>query len=310
VADIIAIGETNLDLIVTDVPRLPGMGQEVIVGGMQLTLGGSTAIFACQVARLGDEVTFISKVGGDEFGRQALAYLGKRGVPTQAVSVDDAVATGLTIAVSVGPDRFMFTHLGCIEEVRWEDIGWDLVRQGRHLHIGAYYLQRKLRPDVARIFARAHELGLTTSLDTGWPAEATYAEELDRVWPHLDVLLPNGEEAKVLSGEDAVERALASLASRVPTVAIKLGEDGAIAQHRGEVVRSPGLQVDVVDTTGAGDSFDGGFLHAYLAGDSLDKCLALGNACGALSTRASGGTASQPDLAEAFAFIEAAPRRG
>ena len=306
---IVAIGETNLDLIVTDVPRLPEMGQEVIVGGMQLTLGGSTAILACQLARFGDQVTFISKVGDDEFGREALGFLRQCGVSTNAIIVDRSLATGLTIAVSVGSERFMLTHLGCIEQVRWEDIRWDLVGGCKHLHISSYYLQRELRPHVPRIFARAKEPGLTTSLDTGWPAEATYAEELAQVWPHLDVFLPNEAEAKLLSDQSTVEEALDVLGSWVPTVAVKLGPEGAIARSGDEIARSPGFVVEVVDTTGAGDCFNGGFLHSYLAGDSLQECLDLGNACGALSTRGSGGTTTQAGVEEAMRFIRTAPRR-
>lgn len=309
-ARIAAIGETNLDLIVTRVPRIPAMGQEVIVGGMQLTLGGSTAILACQLARLGERVHFVSKVGGDEFGRYALGHLRKCGVPTDAIVVDRRLATGLTIAVSIGSERLMFTHLACIQEVRWEDVDWKQVSRCQHLHISAYYLQRNLRPQVARIFARARKLGLTTSLDTGWPAESKHLGDLARIWPHLDVFLPNQEEAKALTGEQTVRRALSSLASRIPTVAIKLGKRGAIARQGGQVARAAPGKLRVVDTTGAGDSFNGGFLHAYLSGDSLDRCLALGNACGALSTRAAGGTTSQPDLAEAQRFMRTAPRPG
>jgi sugar/nucleoside kinase (ribokinase family) len=300
---IVAIGETNLDLIVTDIPHLPAMGEEVIVGDMQLTLGGSTAILACQLARLGDEVLFISKVGKDAFGRQSLDYLQGCGVPTEGVIINGSLKTGLTIAVSVDNERFMFTHLGCIEQVRWEDIEWDTIRGRQHLHISAYYLQRNLRADVPRVFAKARELGLTTSLDTGWPAEDTYLEALSEVWPHLDLLLPNEGEAKLISGEETVEQALSALSELIPTVAIKLGSEGSIARRGDESVRKQPFAVEVVDTTGAGDSFDGGFLHAWLAGESLERCLALGNACGALSTRAPGGTTSQVTLQEGLDFL-------
>jgi sugar/nucleoside kinase (ribokinase family) len=102
---------------------------------------------------------------------------------------------------------------------------------------------------------------------------------------------------------------MAAFSARIFTVVVKLGPNGSIARRRGQVVRSPGYQVEVVDTTGAGDSFNGGFLHGYLAGMDLGACLDLGNACGALSARGIGGTTTQATLQEAEKFILTAPRR-
>ena len=303
------IGELNLDLIVTGAPRLPESGEEIIVGGMELTLGSSSAIMACQFAGLGDDILFISKVGGDDFGRRALDFLRAKRVPTDAIAVDDSLATGLTISVALDSERAQLTAMGCIQEMRFDDVDFSLLRGRRHLHVSSFYLQRNLRPDVAPIFARAKDMGLTTSLDTGWPHEGESTRDPDPVYPHLDVFLPNEAEAMLLSGTATVEDALAALAERVPTVAVKLGPEGAIAQRGGEVARRDAFAVDVVDTTGAGNSFNAGFLHAYLGGMDLADSLDLGNACGALSTRAPGGTASQPTLEEAMQFLHTAPRR-
>ncbi len=309
IPSIAIIGELNLDLIVTGAPRLPEPGEEIIVGGMELTLGSASAIMACQFADLGDDVLFISKVGGDDFGRRALDFLRAKGVPTDAIAVNDSLATGLTISVALDSERAQLTVMGCIQEMRLDDVVFSLLRGRRHLHVSSFYLQRNLRPDVARIFARAKEMGLTTSLDTGWPHEGESTRDPEPVYPHLDVFLPNEAEAVLLSGTSTVEDALIALAERVPTVVVKLGPEGAIAQRGGEVARRGAFAIDVVDTTGAGDSFNAGFLHAHLSGADLTDCLDLGNACGALSTRAAGGTASQPTLEEAMEFLTTAPRR-
>jgi sugar/nucleoside kinase (ribokinase family) len=309
VAAIAVIGELNLDLIVTGAQGLPHPGEEKIVGGIHLALGASSAIIAAQLARLGDDILFISKVGGDHFGQRALEFLRATGVATDAIAVDPALPTGLTISIAVGGERAMLTDLGCIQELRYADIDPDLLRGRRHLHISSFYLQRHLRPDIGRIFSRARDLGLTTSLDTGWPTEEETDGDLEAVWPHLDLFLPNEAEAMRLTGRADLDQALAALAARVPTVAVKLGPRGAVARRGDEIVRRPAFAVEVVETTGAGDSFNGGFLHAWLSGAHLGDCLDLGNACGALSTRAPGGTTSQPDLQEALAFIRSAPRR-
>jgi len=308
-SSIVIIGELNLDFIVTGAPRLPEPGEEVIVSGMELTLGSSSAILAAQLARLGDDVLFISKVGADEFGSKALGSLRAKGVSTDAVAVVRSQPTGLTISIAVGTERAMLTQLGCIEEMRWGDVDFGRLRGRQHVHISSFYLQRNLRPDMGRIFANAREMGLTTSFDTGWPTDDDVNGDLQSAWPHVDVFLPNEAEAQRLTGTDTVDDALTILASRVPTVVIKLGPAGAVARRGDETARCPGFAIDVVETTGAGDSFNGGFLHGYLAGWSLEDSLALGNACGALSTRAVGGTTSHAALDEAMEFARTERRR-
>jgi len=308
-ASIAIVGELNLDLIVTGAARMPQPGEEIIADAMQLTLGSSSAIAACQLAKLGNDVLFVSKVGNDDFGKRALDFLRNAGVSTEAIQVDDALTTGLTISTAIDSERAQMTVMGCIQEVRYEDIDFELLRDRQHLHISSFFLQRKLRPDVWRVFERSRKLGLTTSLDTGWPHDEEPNGDLSSVWAHLDIFLPNEAEAILLSRRPTADSALVSLSARVFTVVMKLGPDGSVARRRGLVVRQPFFEVYVVDTSGAGDSFNVGFLHGYLADMDLADCLDLGNACGALSTRKPGGTPSQATLEEAQRFIRTAPRR-
>jgi sugar/nucleoside kinase (ribokinase family) len=309
-ASVVVIGELNLDLIVLGAKRFPQPGEELIVDEMVLTLGSSSAIIACQLAKLTDDVLFISKTGDDNLGRIALEVLRQKGVPTDAIIVDRSLASGLTISVALAGDRAMMTVMGCIEELRHDDVAFELLRGRRHVHISSFYLQRGLRPDVWRIFQRAHEMGLTTSFDTGWPSSAEVNGDLEKVWPHVDVFLPNEAEVVALSGRSDIDSAISWFAERVPTVVVKLGADGAMARRGDEVVTRLGFAIDVVETTGAGDSFNGGFIHGWLGGMDLGDCLDLGNACGALSTRAPGGTTSQATLGEAVEFVRTAGRRG
>jgi sugar/nucleoside kinase (ribokinase family) len=308
-ASVAVIGELNLDLIVLGAGRFPQPGEELIVDEMVLTLGSSSAIIACQLAKLTDDVLFISKTGDDNLGRIALEVLRQKGVPTDAIIVDRSLASGLTISVALAGDRAMMTVMGCIEELRHDDVAFELLRGRRHVHISSFYLQRGLRPDVWRIFQRAHEMGLTTSFDTGWPSSAQVNGDLEKVWPHVDVFLPNEAEVVALSGRPDIDSAISWFAERVPTVVVKLGADGGIAQRGDEVVRRPAFLIDVVETTGAGDSFNAGFIHGWLGGMDLGDCLDLGNACGALSTRAPGGTTSHASLGEAMEFVRTAGRR-
>jgi sugar/nucleoside kinase (ribokinase family) len=300
--DVLVVGELNVDLILSgDVT--PAFGQvERLVDDATLTIGSSSAILACGLARLGLRVAFSGLVGDDEFGRFMLGALQARGVETASVRVDQAVKTGLTVILSRGEDRAMLTFPGSIAALRAEHLDRGLLRRARHLHLGSYFLLSGLRPAVPALFAEAQAAGLSTSLDTNYdPAERW--EGLGDLLPHVDILLPNEAELLALSGARAVESGLALLARRVPLVAVKRGAAGALARRGDELVSAPAPPVTVVDTTGAGDSFDAGFLYGHLAGWELSRSLRLACVCGAYSTQAAGGTAAQPTLEQALAWL-------
>jgi sugar/nucleoside kinase (ribokinase family) len=301
--DLLIPGEINPDLILSgDVE--PQFGQvEKLVDSAVLTIGSSSVITACGAARLGLKVAFVGVCGDDVFGRFMLDEMHRRGIHTSAVIVDPNQATGLTVILNRGNDRAMLTFPGAIASLRAEDIPDALLRQARHLHVASYFLQDALRPDLPGLFARARALGLSTSLDTNWDPTGRWQGVQDLL-PLTNVFLPNAAEACALTGQESVERAAARLSAQVETLAIKLGAEGALGVHAGQTVRVPSLPVQVVDTVGAGDSFNAGFLYGYLHGWPLEKSLRLATICGALSTTASGGTAAQPTVEQALSFIE------
>jgi sugar/nucleoside kinase (ribokinase family) len=247
-------------------------------------------------------VAFVGKVGADEFGRFMLRELGARGVDTQAIRVDPALKTGLTVILSRqgGADRALLTYAGSIAALHYTDLDLSLLHRARHLHLGGYFLLEALRPDVPKLFDAAHVAGLTVSLDTNYdPHEAWQAEPaLSRV----DIFLPNEAELLALTHSTEVEAALRALA--ISTIAIKLGEQGARARRGAETASASAIPLNAVDTTGAGDSFDAGFIYGYLHQWPLDRTLRLAAICGSLSTRKAGGTAAQATLAEALAYLK------
>lgn len=300
--DVLVVGELNADLILSgDVT--PAFGQvERLVDDATLTIGSSSAIAACGMARLGLRVAFAGLVGDDEFGRFMLEALRSRGVDVSAVRVDPSVKTGLTVILSRGEDRAILTYPGSIAALRREHLDLEMLSRARHLHLGSYFLLDGLRPDVPELFAAARARGLSVSLDTNYdPAERW--EGLDAVLSHVDILLPNETELLAISGAADIETGLARLAERVPLVAVKRGGAGAVARRGTEVLSAAAPPMTVVDTTGAGDSFDAGLLYGQLAGWELARSLRLACVCGALSTRAAGGTAAQPTLAEALEWL-------
>jgi sugar/nucleoside kinase (ribokinase family) len=300
--DVLVAGEINPDLILSgDVE--PAFGQvEKVVDSAVLTVGSSSVIFACGAARLGLRVAFIGKCGDDLFGRFMLEEMQKRTVDTSPVIVDPLLSTGLTVILNKGDDRAMLTFPGAIGALRADEIPNDLLRRARHLHVASYFLQDALRPGLSDLFRRAHALGLTTSLDTNYDPTERW-EGLDQLLPLTDVFLPNATEACALTGVPDVEEAAARLARIVRVVAVKLGAEGALGMQGEQMARVSSLPVAVVDTVGAGDNFDAGFLYGYLHGWPLERALRLGTVCGALSTRAAGGVAGQPSLDEVLTYL-------
>jgi sugar/nucleoside kinase (ribokinase family) len=300
--DILVAGEINPDLILSgDVE--PAFGQvEKLVDSAVLTVGSSSAIFACGAARLGLRVAFVGVCGDDTFGSFMLAEMNARGVDTSGVLVRPDGQTGLSVILNRGADRAILTHPGLIAALTAADVTDGLLRRARHLHIASCFLQTALQTGLPDLFARARALGLTTSLDTNWDPSGEWFGSYELLqW--VDVFLPNENEAIALTGTKEVESAGQRLLESCKLVAIKLGADGAYARRGGETARVPALKVDVIDTVGAGDTFDAGFLYGFLNGWGLEKSLRLAVACGSLSTRRAGGTAAQPTLEEAMQYV-------
>jgi len=303
--DLLVLGDINPDLVLRGGDVVPAFAQaERIVDEARLTVGGSGAILACGAVKLGLRVAIAGVVGDDLFGRFMLDELARRGVDTRGVTVDPTRSTGITVVLSQLDDRAMLTAAGTIGDLRASLIEPELIGSARHVHMSAFFLQLGLAAELPEIFEEAHRAGATTSIDPNWDPAGAWDGGLLDLLSETDVFLPNAMEAMRLARISDLDEAIARLRARVPLVVVKNGARGAIASGAGVSVRSPGFAVQIVDTTGSGDSFDAGFLAGFLAGEPLDRSLELGNACGALSTLAAGGTDGQPTMAEATAAIE------
>jgi sugar/nucleoside kinase (ribokinase family) len=193
--------------------------------------------------------------------------------------------------------------LGAINALRGEQITDELLAQTRHLHVASYFLQTNLQPGLPDLFQRAQALGLTTSLDTNWDPEEKWAG-VDELLKLTTVFLPNENEILSLTGASSVKAAAERLAVQTPILAVKMGTNGGLAFDGESFYRVPIVPVEVVDTVGAGDSFDAGFLYGFLQGWPLERSLKFGVICGSLSTRMAGGINSQPVLVEALGVLD------
>lgn len=303
---VLVAGEINVDLVLKDYSAFPAPGKEVLVEDFVMVLGSASAICAMGLARLGSPVAFLGKAGADPWGGFCLDALRSRGIDVSRVVEDPGIKTGVTVAITSPTDRALVSYPGSIAALSGEDVSDTALAAFDHLHVSSYFLQARLRPSLRDVFARAHRLGLTTSLDPGFDPSERWGDDLRETLVEVDVFFPNEVELRGLTGSDDPVDAMRRLDNgRTRTIA-KLGSRGAMALDGGASLHVPAFLVEPVDTTGAGDSFDAGFLHAWLQGLSLGDCLRLGAACGALSTRGLGGTERQADLGEARALIGSA----
>jgi len=244
------------------------------------------------------------RAGDDPLGQIALERLQQSGVDTSKVRiVPGSTTTGLTVILHHESWRNILTYAGTIAETSWEDLDLDYLADSRHFHFSSYYLQRALRPRVAELFQKLKSKGLTISLDTNDDPDDRWEGGLHEVLRYVDVFLPNEREACKAAGTEDLESAIHTLSKLVPLVVVKLGSKGSLAQRGDERFISLSQEVIAVDTVGAGDSFDAGFLHEYVRGADLTTCLASGNCAGALSTTRPGGTEAFRDPAHLRRFF-------
>jgi sugar/nucleoside kinase (ribokinase family) len=302
--DVTIAGELNLDLILYGLPEHLPPERELLADRMMLTLGSSSAIVAHNLSALGSRVGFQSRIGDDPLGRIALDRLKEGGVDVSNVrTVVGKTTTGLTVILHHEQWRNILTYSGTISELCWDDLDLDYLADSRHFHFSSYYLQKSLRPRVGELFKRLRSKGLTISLDTNDDPDDRWEGDLHDLLQHVDVFLPNEREACKAAGTEDLEEAVSKLSQLVPLLVVKLGAKGALAQRDSNRFTAASKEISPVDTVGAGDSFDAGFLHEYVRGSDLETCLASGNQAGALSTTRAGGTEAFRDAAHRKMFL-------
>lgn len=294
--DITIAGELNLDLILYGLPSEMELERELLATGFRSTLGSSSAIVAHNAASLGASVAFTTLVGSDDFGRMALDRLRAAGVDTSHAATHDAIATGVTVLLPHGDHRHILTYPGTIAELTVAALDFDFLIQARHFHLSSLYLQRGLHAGLPDLLRRLKQAGLTISLDTNDDPDNSWGAPLPDVLPFVDIFLPSEDELRRMTNRTSLDDAVHALPVKVPAIVVKRGRLGARVYEQDRSVDIAPLEVVPVDTIGAGDSFDAGFLRAYLLGKDTETCARAGNITGALSTQASGGTEAFLDL--------------
>lgn len=284
---VLSLGRIYCDMVFRGLSGMPQLGRELFAEDFAITPGGGAVITAAHLAHLGRQSAVVARFGTDELSRALLPQIETLGVDLRFLDHHQDAGPQLTVVMVGEKDRaFLSKRAGHARPATFEEsLVWS---DARHLHIAEYATLYEM-PDAC---SAAKAAGLTVSLDPSWDETLIRDPQFFERCAGVDVFLPNLEEAEALTGTRDPKKALAALASEFPAVALKLGADGAMMAHAGEVIHLPSERVDVVDTTGAGDAFNAGFLHAWLAEASPREALAAGIAAGTRSVQAAGGTGS------------------
>jgi sugar/nucleoside kinase (ribokinase family) len=305
-ADVVCLGQITADVVVTPVQSLPEKGKAIFVNDISLHNGGCACNTAVALGKLGIDTAVIGKIGRDAFGDFLIEVMKGAGLETSGMVRDPSVKTSTT-AVLVSPDgeRSFLHYFGGNATLSESDINYATIQEARILHVAAAFLVHGLDGEpMARMLARAREMGVTTCLDTGWDAEGRWMDLLEPCLSHVDLFVPSIEEAQVLSGKTE-PREIADVFQRygIQTVVLKQGDRGCYARSTEGEFTVPAFPVErVVDTLGAGDSFVAGFLAGMVNGWGLQRSCRLANAVGAccVSARGASGVKSLEETVKAY----------
>lgn len=291
--DVITVGDVFVDIVMSGFTSWPQPGQEVECERLQYEAGGGAAITACGLAKLGCRTALLAVVGKADSAWFRQRLLGC-GVDISQLLLHESEPTATTVSVSTAQDRAYFTYPGAnkqLPELFATPQFRQAMQQARHVHLASAVAPQHL----LEIAQELHAASTTLSIDVGWKEDWLRDKRSWLALKEADLFFPNEREAEWMTGQSQPEEMLRAFADAgLSTVALKLGAHGAALLHKGEVILAAPIQVEPIDTTGAGDCFDAGFLYAWLRGKPLAECLQLANHCGALSTQSLGGIESFP----------------
>lgn len=307
--DVVTVGVICADVMAKPVDGLPARGTLGLVPQLEMHLGGLAGVTAAVVSQLGGTAAFVGSLGQDGFGDYLLATLSKAGVDTQYVRRrGDANSSASVVFIAGDGERTFLHHMGTNATVTEADLDYTAIQQAKVFHWGGPGITPKLEGKAMEaIMRKVKGMGVQTSMDTCYDGKGEWLPLIEPVLPHLDLVFSSLEEARCYTGQQTPEDIADFYRSYgVGTVGIKLGVDGLYLKNADEAFYLPAHQVDVIDTTGAGDAACGGFLYGYTRGWDLRRCGRLANAVGGLTVQRMGGAEAIVSLDETLKFMDSA----
>jgi len=302
--DVFIYGDVNVDIVIPGVEHLPMPGQEDEVEIMNTYVGGGAALFTLGLGKLGLNPVFQGTIGDDCYGRFILDEFKQKQVDSSLIKISTTNKTGISISFTNEMDRSFLTYRGTNDEINLDSILLDNVRKAKHIHVTGYSGSKNHQQYLTLLKNVKESKDTTVSFDLGWDSSGEWYEGIYQLYPFIDVLFMNETEAKHYSRKTSAKAAIADFAKSCGLVVAKLGKNGSIACSDGQVYEANPYSVSVVDTTGAGDAFNAGFIYGFLKGKAVMECLKYGNGCGALSVTKLGGNTGFPTEKELIEFIK------
>lgn len=276
------VGDINPDIVMM-AQQLPVLGRELMCDDFYITLGGSTGICAGVFGNLGAKAAFYGRLGDDFLGKFTVETIAGCGVDTSHIRVDHGCTTSVTVSCTLPTDRALMSYDGSHKRLAPEDVPLSLIDETRHIHVGSFFLQKDLMPMYLELFRQAHQRGVTTSLDAGWDPTENWDYGIRELLRYVDIFFPNESEAYAITKKDSPLAAARELAQYCRVAVVKCGRDGSVLVTEGKELSCPIYDAfKPLDFTGAGDSYNAGFLYAMLQGKDLAASMRYGSASAGL----------------------------
>jgi sugar/nucleoside kinase (ribokinase family) len=305
---VLCAGIVVADLFVPPLRSLPAGGELRVTGDFLLAPGGCAANTAIVLSRLGIDVGVAGKVGDDVFGEFLEEDLRRRDIDTRGLGRSSTHRTSKTVALTViGEDRRFVHTLGANADFGAADIDPSLVAGAKAFYLGGYFVLPGLDGrELGDLFASARAAGVLTILDVVVPSgdEGISLDLLADVLPHVDLFVPNEDEARALTGEaDPDSQAQRLREAGAAAVVVTMGPGGALLVDDERSLRVQAPKIEVVDASGAGDAFSAGLIAGYLEGWELGRTLGFASVLGASACTQLGCTDGVFDRHEAEHFL-------
>lgn len=297
------VGDVNVDLIFGGLKMPVLEDKEVTASSYEVTMGSTSVITAAAFTSCGGSADFCGLAGDDDYGSYMIREMQSFNIGTEKIKIDSTTSTGVTVNLIYKSIRSQVTYPGTIELFTGPDMKDDYSNI-KHVHFSGIYQQLSFIPKLEETIIMFKSMGITTSLDTQWDITEKW-NYLDKILPLIDILFVNFDEACSITGTSDKKQIISYFTNKSSITALKLGSKGSIIIKDTEQIEVSPFSVDVIDTTGAGDSYAGAFLYAYYEADKiLYESGLFASAAAARSCMFHGGVNAKSTVKDITDFME------